>query len=586
MGLFTLKSFQLKSKSYSREIIFKKGINIILAIHSDNEDINNKNTYNGVGKTLLIKLIHYCLGADKKNYLEFIQKLPDWEFMLSFAIGKDEYNVIRANSSPDKVVFNGEKVSVDYFNNVMKYTVFSIPDGVPFLSFRTLLPFFIRKDDKKYYIDYDKPTYFHTDYEKLLANGFLLGISPFLIARKAEIKEELNKTHNFRRQLENDPDIKKIFFSSEGDVNLKVKDLEEQIASLEKNLKEYKIAKDYEKVKEEADLFAKLIEDLENKRFLIKQKLEKIKHALDNLEKPDFSKEKLEKMYEEVNIYFSDKLNKRLEELESFYKNVIKNRQIVLLNQLEKLKKKLVEITKKLEFVRSNYDEKMRYLGEHKALDMAIKVKEKLENLKRKKEKLEKYSKLLEEYRRKELKLREDLLKVIKDANDYTEKAKNNFEEKSNFFRMITKRLYPEASSGLTINVNEGQNKILFDISAKIDADASYGINKAKIFAYDNTLFFKGEHHNIGFLFHDSVLFDGVDEIQVTEMFRFVKEMFKDNKQYIVTLNQDKVEILKKYLDVKEFKEIIEDNIILILRDNPDTEKLLGNKINLKIEST
>ncbi len=121
-----------------------------------------------------------------------------------------------------------------------------------------------------------------------------------------------------------------------------------------------------------------------------------------------------------------------------------------------------------------------------------------------------------------------------------------------------------------------------FDIDAKIESDTSDGINNVKIFCYDLTLLFKGHNHNINFIFHDSRLFDGIDERQKTDIFRTVyEEFFNTNKQYIATVNQNQLDEIKRLLTDEKFKKIIIDNTILTLTDESDSQKLLGIKVDI-----
>jgi uncharacterized protein YydD (DUF2326 family) len=110
----------------------------------------------------------------------------------------------------------------------------------------------------------------------------------------------------------------------------------------------------------------------------------------------------------------------------------------------------------------------------------------------------------------------------------------------------LAKTFYPQSIAGLTINTNEGENQLVFDIEPKIESDGSDGISNVKLFCFDISILFEGENHNMEFIFHDSRLFDGIDERQKTTMFK-----------------------------------IIEDNTILTLTDDSDTEKLLGIKVDI-----
>ncbi|MGP8323346.1 MAG: DUF2326 domain-containing protein [Methanosarcinaceae archaeon] len=116
-------------------------------------------------------------------------------------------------------------------------------------------------------------------------------------------------------------------------------------------------------------------------------------------------------------------------------------------------------------------------------------------------------------------------------------------------FRSLAKILYPDSVAGLTIECNDGENQLQFNIDAKIESDASDGINNVKIFCYDLTILFKGYNHNIDFVFHDSRLFDGIDGRQKVDMFKTVYQKFTPvNKQYIATVNQNQLDEIKKHM--------------------------------------
>ena len=198
---------------------------------------------------------------------------------------------------------------------------------------------------------------------------------------------------------------------------------------------------------------------------------------------------------------------------------------------------------------------------------------------------MQKYSQLIDEYDNKSLTVSENLLAATKRTAEYLKNMSEIIDSIREYFRKLAKNFYPDVASGITITNNDGENQIRYNIDAKIEADASDGINNVKIFCYDMSILFMGFGHSIKFLFHDSRIFDGIDERQKAELFRIVYNSFNNSsKQYIASVNQNQLEEIKRHLSHDEFEKIIEKNTILTLTDDSDLEKLLGIKVDLRYE--
>ena len=61
MKLLSLRA----NKPSFHPIAFKDGMNIIVGRQVAPHNENDGNTYNGVGKSLTLHLVHFCLGANK-----------------------------------------------------------------------------------------------------------------------------------------------------------------------------------------------------------------------------------------------------------------------------------------------------------------------------------------------------------------------------------------------------------------------------------------------------------------------------------------------------------------------------------------
>ena len=106
-------------------------------------------------------------------------------------------------------------------------------------------------------------------------------------------------------------------------------------------------------------------------------------------------------------------------------------------------------------------------------------------------------------------------------------------------FEEVSNALY-EVAGNLVIDTS--LNGPQFEI--KIHGKRSSGISNMQIFCFDMMLMKLCSEKGIGpgFLFHDSHLFDGVDERQVAKALQIgAQNAKKFGFQYIVTMNQDAV---------------------------------------------
>lgn len=560
----------------------KSGLSFIVAKQKHPESSDNSKTYNGVGKSLIVLLVHFCLGAKKEHYASFIEKLPDWVFYLTIEIDGTRHVVTRKMSEPTKIYFDDEPpMTVDNFNDKIRQMIFNFPPDTQYLTYRSTLPFFIRPL-KKSYVEADNPSNFHTPYHKLMVNAFLMGLDTNLVQEKYRLRKEQERVEELEKNIKND-ELLKDFFTKDKDVNLKIIDLEDEIQKLRESREKYEVAEDYYDVKIEADTIEKGLAQKHNEIVLIKNQIENITKSLQT--SPDLGRDSIEKVYEEVKIVFPENISKTLHELESFYEKLTSNRIQKLSEQKQLISKKLEENLQKEEELKKELDNKMKYLGAHQALDVVIKVSDRLKDLEAQKDKLQNYEELIGNYHKKSLEIKESFIKYTQKTEEYLEEIKPIIKEKQEFFRKLAKRFYPNNTSGITVYTNEGENQQRYTIEAKIESDNSDGINNVKIFCYDMTMLFRGHGHHVKFSFHDSRLFDGIDEKHKAEIFKVVNELFSHTDfQYIATLNQNQLNEVKSILTPQEYQEIIEQNTILTLTDEDDSEKLLGVKVDVGYE--
>ncbi|WP_342304382.1 DUF2326 domain-containing protein [Methanolobus sp. ZRKC5] len=578
--MYLLKVYS--NKESFRTVTFNEtGLSFIVA-EQDNPESNDKGkTYNGVGKSFLVRIIHFCFGANENGYKELCEKLPDWEFYVDFKLGNNIYTVKRTTNEPNGMELNNELISVSAFRDEMNSLCFNIPKNITDISFRSLIPFFIRPK-RNSYVAFNEPGKVVRPYQTLLFNSFLLGLDISLIQEKEKIKKELDRITTLEKNFKKDS-LLKDFFTGNKDAVLTLVDLEERIQKLENSLKTFEVAENYREIQLKADKVEKELFTLNNDSLLLESNIEQINESFNFT--PDISKESLLSVYQETNIHFSENLVKTLDDTKIFYEKLISNRKRRLVEQQNKLRLEKKNKENKMEILQRELHQLIRYLGEHQALDLFVSLNNQKAEYELERDSIKKYQALQAEYKATKRDIKKKFVDYAEIADQYLEGVESEINVLRDYFRSLAKTFYPDSIAGITIESNSGVNQLRFNIDAKIESDASDGINHVKIFCYDLTILFEGHNHNIDFIFHDSRLFSDTDERQTSDMFKLIYDKFSNSgKQYIATVNQNQLDEIKKQLTDEEFDEIITKNKVLTLTDKSDDCKLLGINVDIREE--
>ena len=208
-------------------------------------------TYNGVGKSLIVELLHFCLGSNKNA--EFEKKIPQWEFSLEFKIDDKAHVVSRNTSSQGVVYLDHVETKLAALNDWLEERLFSIPAGIPGLTYRSLIPKFARRGLKQYVDPRDTGDY--SDYDMLVRNAFLLGIDVGLIANKAAIRANITKLKTLRQNFKDDPLLKE-FYSGGRDADILLSHIDKKVQELSKKKDEFVVAENFYDLQKNADALA------------------------------------------------------------------------------------------------------------------------------------------------------------------------------------------------------------------------------------------------------------------------------------------------------------------------------------------
>jgi uncharacterized protein YydD (DUF2326 family) len=555
------------------------GLSIIVGKKENKKNLDIKKTYNSVGKSLIIRIIDFCLASNSIE--EFEKKIPDWEFTLEFKIEDSHYIVSRKTSEQGDLILNSKQISITEFRDFFSKELFNLKEKNS-ISFRSLISRFIRPR-KFSYNDCYSFVYKEQDDIKLLNNAYLLGLDTERVIKKIKLREEYTKTDNLKKSLKKDPTLKS-FFKQETETEVSIVNLEQEIKKLQNDIDNFIIAEDYTSIKLEADNISEKLRSVRNKIFLLQNSINNINKSIEI--KSDIPKEKILKIYDEINIKLPDILVKELTQLEEFNSKIIKNRIERLSSERKLLEVQLDENKKELKKLESLEDEKLQYLNKHGALEEYTAINQQLADNKLKLDKLKTYQNLLIEYKNRLDEIDIELKRENISTNNYLNKeAKSILDENINIFKSISNEFYENRIAGISISNNDGDNKLRYNINAHIDGDTGDGVSKVKIFCFDWTFLLVKHNHNLKFLFHDGRILDGMDSRQVSTLFKYAYKKSNETKlQYIISANEDSLESIREYFTEVDYINIIEKSKILELTDKSDESKLLGLQVDMDYE--
>lgn len=566
------------NKASFHPVIFKDGVNIIVGKQVAPLNENDGNTYNGVGKSLILHLIHFCLGSKKIDSLGM--HLPGWEFTLRFKIDEKEYYATRSTEKQNVIDFSGEEYTVTKMRLKMLELCFGMIESPANMTWTTLFSRFIRRY-RSCYATFDTFVLKESDYSKILNNCYLLGIDTDLIIRKKELRDKQSLANTTEKAIKKDPLFKQ-YYLGKSDATLDAADLEYRIKELEKEISEFKVSNNYHELEKEADEKSFEKKTLENNRILISNYIKNIEDSLK--ETSEVKEEKLIKIYEAAQVEIPEMVKKKLDEVLKFHNDLLLSRNTRLRKELNKQRNELKDIDDQIEILGKRMDELLSFLDSYGALEEYVALTKQLNVLNNELNRIQEYQKILKAYKDNDLQIKVELIEQDKETEDYIESEREYFRKLQNQYWDFVKRFYPKKKSGLVISNNSGENMLRFNLDARIEDDSSDGVNEVRMFCFDLLLLIC-KKSKMRFLAHDSRLFANMDPRQRETLFRIVFETCKENNmQYICSINEDALLSFKSLMTDDEYKQYVIDNIRLELNDDAPESKLLGIQVDIDLE--
>ncbi|MBN2222636.1 MAG: DUF2326 domain-containing protein [Vallitaleaceae bacterium] len=577
--------YSIKSNKPSfKTVRLHPGFNVILAERT--KESTKKDSRNGLGKSTLIEIIHFCLGANKGETLKK-KELDDWEFTIELDIAGKRYAITRNTSELNKIIIDGDCIgwstipdtdkktgtrvlSKNDWNKLLGHLMFglNIDDSrVKYTpTFRSVISYFIRRNGQKgAFLDPFLQDKKQLEWDKQVNNSYLLGLDWKVASKWQELKDK-NKILDQIKQAEQ-IGIFKNLIGTPGELEaLKVR-LESQAKEEEKSLVTFKVHPQYSNIEVESNELTRKIHNIVNTIISNKKLLEHYESALQD--EVDASPESVKKIYEEAGLYLPELVSKRINDVLSFHKQVVTNRKSFLVAEIDQLNKKIADMERGKEELTSSRAELMSILKDHGALSEYTRLQSHHQGTIAKIKDIKNKIANLRNYEQGKSSVRIELELLQQQANSDLTERKIQKDKAILLFNSNSNALY-EAPGTLSIDTS----KTGYKFGVVIERSGSHGISNMKIFCYDLMLaqIWASKHPSPGFLIHDSILFADVDERQKALALELAaKESERLNFQYICTMNSDGI-------PRRDFSDsfIFDEYVRLKLSDATDDGGLLG----------
>ena len=564
-----------------KTVEFRSGFNVIWADRT--QESTKLDSRNGLGKSILIEIIHFCLGATtSKGKGLLVEALQGWEFTLEFEVTGMSISVTRCVDDPNSFFVDGDpanwpvkpkkkKGELVYglrdWNALLGNFFFGLPtetDSKYQPTFRSLISYSIRRGKDAFSTPFEHHRK-QVVWDKQVNNAFLLGLA-------WEDASELQALRDRRKGLESlkkaaKTGVVKGFVGSLGDLEARRVRLKMKADHEAANLASFKVHPQYEEIRVQANRFTEEIHEAANSNSLKQRMLTLYEKSLEEEDAP--VPNAIERLYADAGVVLPGVTLRRIEEVQTFHHNVIENRRGFLAVEVSRLKR---DITTREQIIKEKTDRRagvMEVLQTHGALEEYTLIQKRhLDTI----NELNSIASTIDNLKScqtglSQLKIDQEVLQQ-KARRDYEERHEI-WEKSIELFNGYSERLY-SVPGRLVIDV--GATGFKFDV--EIERSGSTGISNMKVFCYDMTLATRWatKMPSPKLLVHDSVIFDGVDERQRALALEIAaNEASAHGFQYICTLNSD-------YVPWSEFSEgfNLRDYIRVSLTDQDLSGCLLG----------
>ena len=565
-----------------KAVEFTPGFNVILADRT--KESTRGDSRNGLGKTTLFEIVHFCLGAGtRRNQGLLVAPLEGWTFTLELQIEDRSLAVTRSTDQPSRVQLQGD---VDDLANVgerqLDGLAVRIPDWNTYLgeqlfglsleepppkyppTFRSLFSYLVRRDRDAFsspFIHYRV----QREWDKQVNNAFLLDLAWQHAGELQQLKDNGSALNELRRAARDG--LLQGLIGNLGNLEAERTRLDSEIRQRSETLQSFRVHRQYAEIEQEANELTSGIQQMSNANITDGRLVDLYISSLQDDQDPDI--DELLEVYQEVGVTMPNIVRRRLEEVQDFHRQIVANRRAYLQSEIQRIESGRSQRGLDLQAAIERRAQLLRVLQTHGALQEFTALNELHMDLVSRRNDVDNRISNLQRFEQGRSEVRVDRELLLQTARRDFEERREGRATAINLFNSNSQALY-SAPGNLVVNIAD--TGFTFDVD--ILRSGSQGINSMKIFCYDLMLaqLWATKQPSPRLLMHDSTIFDGVDERQIAQSLELAHQE-AENKgfQYVCALNSDT-------LPSNEFSHAfdLESFVRLRLTDESEDGGLLG----------
>jgi uncharacterized protein YydD (DUF2326 family) len=545
-----------------KSLRFEEGLNILLADVTAKS--TEKQTRNSAGKTSMIEIIHFLLGADADKHSLFKKaEIVSHSFSGEFAIKNKLVKVTRSGADDKKILISKEQadsigleikrddesgaeyVAVENWKEFLGQAWFKIPanrkgtefEGSFTPSFRSSISYFVRRRKAGGYSGIQKQNENQQPWDWQVNLSYLLGFD-WKVPQAIQDLRARKKGLSSLRQAIKAGELGNIFGTS-GEIRPELVRTEERITQLKTRIDSFQVLDSYREMADQVSRIKNRMTEITVELALVKETIAYLQNSIQEEKPPAYAA--VETLYSEAGIQLPEVALRRFDEVREFQHSVVSNRRRYLEEEIETARATETTLQAELATADVQKSEILRILDGKGAFEDLMAMHEEFAANSNRADALRtklQNANILEN----------KVAQTKRDSADLEMRLQEDHKRSENAIKYATVKvdhaiaeLYDDRTGNLIVTPSKNGPQI--DISIQGGGNKG-GIDLMKIFCFD-TMLYEAVSDRLGgpgFLVHDSHLFDGVDVRQVRGAILFgAKTAAAHNGQYIITMNSDEL---------------------------------------------